>query len=104
MKRNDRRWRDLLVGTGLAAILAASTPLGDADAAHGETPTAPAGDEVTQDEPVDALEPNEIDALVAAVVFYPDPLLSLVLQASISPLDMWSRPSVSCCAARRTRR
>ncbi len=53
-----------------------------------EETSAAADPEDTIDPGTDVLEPNEIDALVAPVVLYPDPLLSLVLQASITPLDV----------------
>jgi hypothetical protein len=35
-----------------------------------------------------ALKPEELDALVAPIALYPDPLLSLVLMASTYPLEI----------------
>ena len=35
-----------------------------------------------------ALKPGELDALVAPIALYPDPLLSLVLMASTYPLEV----------------
>ena len=50
--------------------------------AHAQAPTAAAP--VSAEAPSDA----EIDRLVARIALYPDPLLVLVLQASISPLQV----------------
>ena len=86
MDRSDCRWHHLLAGTCLAALLAWAPPL----TAQEEDAPAVAGAATEPEAAADAdlLEPNEIDALVAPVVLYPDPLLALVLQASITPLDL----------------
>ena len=85
MNANDRQWRRMVRAVGIAGFLAAAAPLAAQDQ-PGSIPAADADAEVDQVEL--ALEPDEIDALVAPVVLYPDPLLALVLQASISPLDL----------------
>jgi Protein of unknown function (DUF3300) len=72
----------LLLGICIAAALAMAAPL-----ATQEQPSS-AGTTTDPTTAADLLEPNEIDALVAPVVLYPDPLLSLVFQASITPLDV----------------
>ena len=77
-----RRWRELMLGTCLAALLCGVPPA----RAQEQAPAAEA--DAADDAAVEILEPDEIDALVAPVVLYPDPLLALVLQASISPLDL----------------
>ena len=82
MTRPGRRWRDLMMGTCVAALLCCLPPAWAQEQAPAEEADA------AEDGAVEFLEPDEIDALVAPVVLYPDPLLALVLQASISPLDI----------------
>ena len=88
MTRHRRPVDRLLLGSCFAALLALAAP------SAAQEQAAPAEAESSTDATTDPagapdlLEPNEIDALVAPVVLYPDPLLSLVLQASITPLDL----------------
>jgi len=64
-----------------AALLAMSTPL----AAQEDTAPDPiAAEEITEIVVVD----DEIRALVAPVALYPDPLLAVILQASLFPVDV----------------
>lgn len=77
-----RRWRELMLGTCLAALLCGVPP------AQAQEQAPAAETDAANDAAVEFLEPDEIDALVAPVVLYPDPLLALVLQASIAPLDL----------------
>ncbi len=85
--QRSRHWRDLFTGAGLLAVAVWMPPLAAQEAAEPATADASA-QPAAGDAASDLLEPNEIDALVAPVVLYPDPLLSLVLQASISPLEL----------------
>ena len=88
MTKHRRPVNRLLLGSCFAALLALAAP------SAAQEQAAPAEAESSTDATTDPagapdlLEPNEIDALVAPVVLYPDPLLSLVLQASITPLDL----------------
>jgi hypothetical protein len=94
MKLDRRTTADLLLVTYVAALLALAEPVtvqGQEVPEAAPSQAAPAADAGGQAEVIEApdlLEPNEVDALVAPVVLYPDPLLSLVLQASISPLEL----------------
>ncbi len=74
-------------GCGLAACLLALMALSRAPAAQDEaTPADPAGVEA---EATDTLVvDDEIMALVAPVALYPDPLLAVILQASMFPVDV----------------
>ncbi len=66
--------------TLLVLTLAVSLPF-NAMAQNAATPApAPAGPQL--------LKPQELDALVAPIALYPDPLLSEVLMASVYPLDI----------------
>jgi hypothetical protein len=71
-----------MLGTCAAALLACLSP------ARAQEQAPPQEADAADEGVVEFLEPDEIDALVAPVVLYPDPLLALVLQASISPLDI----------------
>ena len=80
MSRGARSAAEMLLGGLALALLWLVTPVA---AQEPEVPT-----EAVDAAAADGLEPDEIDALVAPVVLYPDPLLTLILQASISPLDV----------------
>ena len=82
MTRPGLGWRQLMLGTCVAALFCCLSP------ARAQEQAPPEEADATDDGAVEFLEPDEIDALVAPVVLYPDPLLALVLQASISPLDI----------------
>lgn len=86
MSRYNRPVAEALLAGVVVAMLGLAAPL---SAQEANAPTA-AAEQGAPDEAAsaDGLEPDEIDALVAPVVLYPDPLLTLILQASISPLDV----------------
>ena len=59
---------------------------GGAPAQPPSSAPSPAPDQPTPDQP--ALKPAELDALVAPIALYPDPLLANVLMASTYPLEV----------------
>ena len=74
-------WQGAWPGLCIAALLALSTPLGAQEA----TAPDPAAAEVSTDIVV---VDDEVRALVAPVALYPDPLLAVILQASMFPVDV----------------
>ena len=72
---------------------ASAAPAPDAPAPAAPAPAAPAAAAPAAAVPAAApadtqLKPGELDALVAPIALYPDPLLSLVLMASTYPLEV----------------
>ena len=69
----------------LAVLLALSTPLVAQEATAPDPAADPAAAEATTDIVV---VDDEVRALVAPVALYPDPLLAVILQASMFPVDV----------------
>jgi hypothetical protein len=86
--------RQLLVrrsGRGLAVALAALVAFPFPDSVLAQAPTAPAASPAPKgggDQAAPKLKPEQLEALVAPIALYPDPLLSQSLMASTYPLEI----------------
>jgi hypothetical protein len=86
--------RRLLVrrsGRGLAVALAALVAFPFPDSVLAQAPAAPAAPSAPQvgdDQAAPKLKPEQLEALVAPIALYPDPLLSQSLMASTYPLEI----------------
>ena len=79
----------MLLLFSLAATAQDAAPAAPPPASAAPAPAAPAVAPAAAPAPADnQLKPGELDALVAPIALYPDPLLSLVLMASTYPLEV----------------
>ena len=90
-----RRWIRIIAGRSLPVALAlvlAAPPLPRAQQAQAQAPPPPAAQPASAqppgDDDVQPFKPEELEAIVAPIALYPDPLVAQVMMAATYPLEV----------------